>query len=62
LEESKRPCSTAEEIVGYVWDQSPGKPPKETPVKENDHGMDALRYVVAQRDLGARPRIRMLGR
>lgn len=62
LEESKRPTCTAEEIVGYVWDQTPGKPPKETPVKDNDHGMDAARYVVAERDLGARPRIRILGR
>jgi PBSX family phage terminase large subunit len=62
LEDAKRPTCTAEEIVGYVWDQSPGKPPKETPVKENDHGMDALRYMVAQRDLGAMPRIRILGR
>jgi phage terminase large subunit len=61
LEDAKRPCSTAEEIVGYIWDQAPGKPPKETPVKENDHGMDGARYMVAERDLGGRPRIRTLG-
>jgi phage terminase large subunit len=62
LEDAKRPTCTVEEVVGYVWDQTPGKPPKETPVKDNDHGMDALRYMVAQRDLGAMPRIRILGR
>lgn len=62
LEDAKRPTCTAEEVVGYVWDQAPGKPPKEVPVKDNDHGMDAMRYLVAERDLGARPRIRILGR
>jgi PBSX family phage terminase large subunit len=60
LEDAKKPCCTAEEIVGYVWDAAPGKQPKETPVKENDHGMDAGRYMVAERDLGARPRVRWL--
>lgn len=60
LEDAKRPTSSVEEVVGYVWDQTPGKPPKETPVKDNDHGMDALRYMVAQKDLGAMPRIRIL--
>jgi phage terminase large subunit len=58
LEEAKKPMCTAEEIVGYVWDQTPGKPPKETPVKENDHGMDGGRYMVAERDLVPRLRIR----
>jgi phage terminase large subunit len=38
-----------------------GKSPKEQPVKENDHGCDAMRYMVAERDLGGRPRIRTLG-
>ncbi|MGW3428891.1 phage terminase large subunit [Streptomyces melanosporofaciens] len=61
LDDAKRPTSTEQEITGYVWDQTPGKPPKETPVKENDHGMDAMRYMVAERDLGGRPRMRWLG-
>jgi hypothetical protein len=58
-----RPC-TEEEIPGYVWDpgtaaaRAAEKPPKEAPLKENDHGCDAMRYVVAERDLGGRPRIR----
>jgi phage terminase large subunit len=34
---------------------------KEQPLKENDHGLDALRYVVAERDLGGRPRLRWVG-
>jgi PBSX family phage terminase large subunit len=60
LAEAKKPCSTVEEIVGYVWDAAPGKPPKEAPVKQDDHGMDAMRYVVAELDLGARPRVRWM--
>lgn len=60
LEDAKKPCGTAEEVVGYVWDAQPGKQPKEVPVKENDHGMDALRYIVADRDLGGRPRVRWM--
>jgi PBSX family phage terminase large subunit len=56
LDDAKRPICTDQEIVGYVWDTTPGKPPKETPVKENDHGMDCFRYVVAHRDLGSTPR------
>lgn len=54
------PTCTAEEITGYVWAVKPGGLMKEEPVKENDHGMDALRYMVAERDLGARPRVRFM--
>ena len=32
-----------EEAAGYVWDASA---PKDAPVKENDHMMDAMRYFV----------------
>ncbi len=60
LVDAKLPTCTAEEIVGYVWDQSPGKAPKEEPVKENDHGCDCVRYLAAARDLGA-PRMRSMG-
>lgn len=59
LIDAKRPTSTAEEIVGYIWDQGAGKAPKEVPLKDNDHGMDAMRYVVAARDMGA-PRVRRM--
>jgi hypothetical protein len=57
LVDAKRPTSTAEEIAGYVWDQGAGKAPKEVPLKDNDHGMDAARYLCAARDIGT-PRIR----
>jgi hypothetical protein len=60
LVESKKPTCTAEEIVGYVWDAQPGKQPKEQPVKADDHGMDTMRYAVAERDLVATPRVRWL--
>jgi len=37
------------------------KPDKrEAPVKEDDHAMDAGRYMTAHRDLGARPGIRIV--
>jgi PBSX family phage terminase large subunit len=66
LADVKKPTCTLEEVVGYIWDrgtaiaQSNGKPPKEAPVKEDDHGMDAMRYMIAERDLRARPRIRTI--
>lgn len=66
LLDRKKPSSTLEEVVGYIWDrgtttaQAAGKPPKEHPVKEDDHGMDAMRYMIAERDLRARPRIRTI--
>lgn len=58
LEDAKKPACTAEEIVGYVWAVKPGGELKEQPLKENDHGMDAGRYMIAELDLGGRPRIR----
>jgi len=60
LAEAKKPTCSAEEVVGYVWDAQPGKQPKEQPVKQDDHGMDAMRYMIAERDLGAQPRVRWL--
>ena len=47
LEERKLPTCTEEEIEGYAWPKAAdGKPIREQPVKENDHGSDALRYLV----------------
>jgi len=47
LAESRKPTSTAEEFDGYVYPKGQdGKPMKEEPVKENDHGMDTARYAV----------------
>jgi phage terminase large subunit len=60
LVDAKKPASTVEELPGYVWDKSGGKP-KETPVKENDHGMDAMRYFVMERETGGINRVRIVG-
>lgn len=30
----------------YIWDEKKGEKGKEQPVKENDHALDALRYVI----------------
>ncbi len=62
LEVGSLPMCTAEEITGYVWAVKPGNAGglKEEPLKKDDHGMDALRYMVAERDLGGRPRVRWL--
>jgi len=61
LAEAGRPTSTIEEISGYVWARdASGKVQKEQPAKMDDHGMDAMRYVVAYRDLAPRPRVRWM--
>lgn len=60
LNDDRKPLCTEEELPAYVWDTSAGKPPKEVPRKEDDHGMDAMRYIVAHRDLGGRPRVRTM--
>ena len=61
LTEAHLPTCTADEVPGYVWEPpAAGRPAKEVPRKENDHGMDAMRYMVAQRDLSGRTRIRFL--
>jgi terminase large subunit-like protein len=52
LDEKQLPTCTADEIPGYVWDESDGPNKKERPVKEKDDGCDAARYMVAHRDLG----------
>lgn len=51
LVDSKKPACTVEEVEGYVWPKGQdGKSLKEVPVKENDHGMDTMRYGVAYVD------------
>lgn len=49
--EDGRPGCTVEEFDGYVWDTSNGRKRGEEPVKKDDHGLDALRYMVAYRDV-----------
>lgn len=51
LAESKRPTCTAEEIESYVWNTTGGQKKGEEPVKEDDHGLDALRYLISYLDL-----------
>jgi len=47
LKHRGKPTCTEEEFPAYIWPSNvDGKPLKEQPVKENDHGMDALRYAV----------------
>ncbi|MEN6507080.1 MAG: phage terminase large subunit [Planctomycetaceae bacterium] len=51
LEHDKRPTCTEDEFTGYVWPKDPsGRIVKEAPIKENDHGMDAMRYAVMYLD------------
>jgi len=52
--EQKKPTCTLEEVPAYVWPKDvSGRPMKEQPIKENDHGMDAMRYMIMHFD-GAR--------
>lgn len=62
LKAASLPMSSLDEITGYVWAVKPGNRGglKEEPVKEHDHGMDALRYMCAARDLMGRTRVRWL--
>lgn len=55
LVDSKLPTCTAEEIPGYVW--ADGRK-KEEPMKRDDHGCDAMRYMVAHLDLRTRVNLR----
>jgi PBSX family phage terminase large subunit len=46
LERAKKPTCTADEIDGYIWTPpKEGVNAKEVPVKSDDHGMDAMRYL-----------------
>ena len=37
---------TVKDITSYVWDEKAAQRGEEKPIKENDHGCDALRYMV----------------
>jgi PBSX family phage terminase large subunit len=67
LADQAKPMSSVQEITGYVWKEKPRvsttgqeKPEPDEPLKLNDHGMDAARYVVAQIDLRQVPRVRRM--
>jgi PBSX family phage terminase large subunit len=51
LDEAKKPCSSVEEVEGYVWDQISGgrlgDRVLEVPLEKDNHGMDCWRYIVA---------------
>jgi hypothetical protein len=51
LVDAKKPTCTLEEFDSYVWPKGiDGKPTKEIPVDDNNHGLDALRYGVCYVD------------
>ena len=56
--EAKKPVCTDQEIDGYVW---ANKATKEEPVKENDHGMDTMRYAVMRLEANAQQGSRSRG-
>lgn len=55
LVDAKMPTCTEEEIPAYIWN-----PTKDEPVKKDDHGVDAMRYTVAESDLGGSLNVRWL--
>jgi len=61
LVDRRKPACTVEELPGYIWaEQKTVGSPKDEPLKENDHGADALRYMVAHLDLVGRPSLRFV--
>lgn len=50
LADKHKPTCTEQEVEGYVWKETSKK---EEPLKENDHGMDGIRYMVAHCDLNS---------
>ncbi len=51
LAERSLPASTLDEFEHYAWPgEGEGHSQREVPVKEHDHGMDAMRYAVAYVD------------
>lgn len=50
LAQAAKPTCTEEEFPSYVWDTGAGKQPKESPLKVDDHGVDAGRYTIAYLD------------
>jgi phage terminase large subunit len=53
LRSEHRATSTEREFPGYVWPETKaGRAADELPVKSDDHGMDALRYMVMYLDGG----------
>lgn len=51
LARAKRPLCLEDEPEVYIWKRGADTTVKEEPVKENDHALDACRYLVARFDL-----------
>lgn len=49
LSQNKKPCRVEDEFGNYRWKDNAKK---DEPVKEDDHGMDMIRYGVMYRDAG----------
>ncbi|HTS05683.1 MAG TPA: phage terminase large subunit [Candidatus Eisenbacteria bacterium] len=54
------PTCTEEEYAGYIWKVSPDGRIQDEPVKRDDDGMDADRYMTAHLDYRGTPRITLL--
>jgi phage terminase large subunit len=51
MKDTNRPTSTEAEFPGYVWPETKAqRAADEKPVKADDHGMDATRYMVMHTD------------
>jgi hypothetical protein len=54
LDEAKLPACTVEEIPEYVWPKDRAGNFLDRPVDDNNHGLDCVRYAVAELDLRKR--------
>jgi len=52
--------NTIREVGLYRWQEVKKGNEKEEPLKENDHAMDALRYMIVELDKGGQPRARRI--
>jgi len=52
LVDRRAPLCTEEEFPSYVWDVRQSQRKGEHPIKDNDHGQDATRYMVMFREPG----------
>ena len=64
LADAHKPLCLQDEVVAYIWDpavaRAAGETAREVPLKQDDHGCDAARYMVAHIDLVGRPRYRSI--
>ena len=58
LRQAGKPTCTADEFESYVWDEKALQRRGDVPLKEHDHGMDAMRYMCLAREPRRSSRIR----